>query len=568
MPDPTTEVTLDGPELEELGSVSAGFSVWDAVILFALVLLSMAVLGPLLLTGRTITGSDGLYAPDQLQYLAWIRQAGQHIVMGNGFDLLPDHRVFVHPGFLISGLAHRYLGFSLQVSYLAIWKPTAVLLLFFGFRAYSRRLLPDGWPTRSALIIALFAVMPWSALATALDASAQTRYTLDFISGEMWTGQTLLGYLMTGVAVGLLPIVLLGVERARGNSDRAWLVIACGFGAMAVTWLQPWQGAELLIVVGGVEVWRLWRDKVNLDLRLLWVLAAGTAPAAYYAWMGATDSTWKHYAEVNKAGAQPLWSWPLWTVVLSLAPLAIPAIAAYRGKAKSWQSVAVRIWPFAVAIAYLQPFGSFPYHAVQGLTLPLAVLAVQGFTTRRPSWAPKPRAWWVATALALLIVPGTVHKLNLARENVHSGNFQYYIAPGELKALNWLQADPRQGGVLTDGYGGSLVPPFAGRESYIGQFSLTPDYDRRVRIAGPLLAGQLSPTETQAFVAGSGATFIFQQCDRNGRPLPDLSAKLGSQLESVEVFGCSRVYVLKPTPLSSKLAPKLENPGAAATAPR
>ena len=54
MPDPTTEVTLDGPELEELGSVSAGFSVWDAVILFALVLLSMAVLGPLLLTGRTL----------------------------------------------------------------------------------------------------------------------------------------------------------------------------------------------------------------------------------------------------------------------------------------------------------------------------------------------------------------------------------------------------------------------------------------------------------------------------------------------------------------------------------
>ena len=38
------------------------------------------------------------------------------------------------------------------------------------------------------------------------------QYTFDFISGEMWTGQYLWGYLMTAIAVFTMPLVLLGIE--------------------------------------------------------------------------------------------------------------------------------------------------------------------------------------------------------------------------------------------------------------------------------------------------------------------------------------------------------------------
>jgi hypothetical protein len=436
---------------------------------------------------------------------------------------------------------HRWFGVPIQVA-LLMWKPIGVLLMFFGFRAYIRRLVPSGWPARIALFLGLFAVTPWSALAGRIGADSQTRYTLDFISGEMWTSQTLFGDPFTAVALGLMPIVLIGVSRFRNNGNPALLALLCG-GAAIVTWLQPWQGAELLMTILGVELWRKLRHGVPLNLLLAPVLAIGTAPAAYYAWMGATDSSWKHYAEVNRAGAQALWSWPLWAVAISLAPLLIPALLAYRGGAPSWQSCAVRIWPVTVAIAYLQPTGSFPYHAVQGLALPLSILAVEAFTTRKPSWLPRPRWWWVIPAVLAMSVPGTVHKVRLIRDSVRTSAFPYVIADGEQQALDWLSSEP-PGGVLTDFYGGVLVPGFSGQESYIGQFSLTPNFDARVRRTGELMSGALTPAEAQRFVLSTGARYVLQTCrGKDGKPAQpplELGAIVLRQLD----FGCARVYVI------------------------
>ncbi len=274
---------------EDLPAVKRGpLEVWEWLMLAGVALLSMAVLGPLLLKGRELSGSDGLFPPDQLQYLTWIRQAGAHWLIGNEYDFRADHRVFLHPGFLISGLVHRWTGASLQVSYLAVWKPVAVLVVFFGCRQYVRRLVPAGWPARVALFLALFTVMPWSALARQLGAGPQRMYTLDFISGEMWTGQTLLGYLMTAIAVYMVPLVLLGVERARGGGSRRLLALSA-LGALLIMWLQPWQGAELVIVIVAVELWRRFRHGVKPDFSLVWVCAAAALPAFYYLWLGVFD---------------------------------------------------------------------------------------------------------------------------------------------------------------------------------------------------------------------------------------------------------------------------------------
>ena len=82
----------------------------DRVELAALVALSglsLLVLAALLTKGRALTGADGLLASDQLQYFTWIRQAGEHVLVGNEYDLAPDDRVFLHPGFLVSGLVAR-----------------------------------------------------------------------------------------------------------------------------------------------------------------------------------------------------------------------------------------------------------------------------------------------------------------------------------------------------------------------------------------------------------------------------------------------------------------------------
>ena len=68
--------------------------------------------------------------------------------------------------------------------------------------------------------------------------------------------------------------------------------------------------------------------------------------------------------------------------MLTLAPLALPAALAYRERARDWQEVAVRVWPFAALVVYLLPVGTFPYHSFQGLAIPLSILAVQGVVSR------------------------------------------------------------------------------------------------------------------------------------------------------------------------------------------
>jgi len=546
---------------ETLAERRAGWpDVWEWAMFAGLVAMSMAVLGPLLFKGRQLTGSDGLFPPDQLQYLTWIRQASLHWLIGNEFDFRTDNRVFLHPGFLLSGLVHRWTGASLQVSYIGVWKPIAVLVSFFGCRQYIRRLVPNIWAARAALFSALFVVMPWSALFKQLGSAPQRMYTFDFISGEIWTGQMLLGYMMTAVAVYSMPFVLLGVERFRGGAGGASsyvLLAGCSLGAVVVMWLQPWQGAELLLIIAGVELWRRYRHKVAIDYRLIWLLAAGAVPAVYYAWMGATDPSWKLASVANQGGAQPLWSWPVWAIALTLAPLAIPAAFAFRGQVIGWQSNAVRIWPLAILVVYLQPFGTFPYHSVQGLMLPLSVLAAQGITTRWPEGAPRIRWWVVVPVLAVLTVPGTLHKLNLVRNNIHGVAYPYYVFGGEDQALRFLERSPLAGGVLTDTYGGLMVPPLAGRESYIGPFSWTPSWDVRANITGTFFAGKLGPKSAQKFVVGTGARFVFQEC--KGRVQAPLSLKedLGNLVESTHNFGCARVYVLKPHTRSNNVSGRI-----------
>ncbi len=514
---------------------------WLTLLLTAV--LSLTVLGPLLVTGHAITGGDGLFPPDQLQYLSWIRQAADHGLIGNRFDFAPDSRVFLHPAFLISGLAVRWLGLPIEYSNAALWKPVAVLVVFFGARQYSRRLLPHGWPARTSTFIAIFCLVPASSVLGLLGAGHVLRYNLDFITSEMWPGQQLLGYEVAACAIFLVPIALLVAERAR--TSKSWkLVGLTATCALLITWLQPWQGAELLLIIAGVELWRWWRAGDRPWLPFLVVFAAGSAPAIYYAVLERTDAFWKLYGEMNRANADPIWNWSWWAVLICLLPLGVPAVISLRGGIRDWQTSALRFWPLAVLVVYLQPTGTFPFHSVQGLSVPLAVMAVSAFTVNRPDWLPKPSVWWVVPAVAFLVVPGTWHRLSIARDNVSNRTFPYYFVGGERAALDSLADDPAVGSVLADRYAGLLVPGFAGRESYVGPRVLTPDFKSKATNMDLLLLRFMKPSQAQTFVRASGAKFLFEACGAWKGGAPEVSSLLGPLVASEQRFGCSKVYTL------------------------
>jgi hypothetical protein len=526
----------------------------DLVELTCLVLLcgvSVAVLLPLLTRGRPLSGADGLFPADQLQYFTWIREASNHVLIGNLFDLAPGERSFFHPGFLLTGVVHAVTGIGIPWVYLILWKPVTIALLFWGALRYIRRFLPAGGQRHTALVLALFAVMPTVAIVAWTGWGGRPRqYTFDFISGEMWTGQYLWGYLFTGIAVGLMPFVLLAVERWRDGRAGTRTLVLAALGASIVMFLQPWQGATLCGIVVGVEVWRRLRTGEPLRWGLLAIPLAAAPPAVYYWLLSHYDAAWKLAGESNAAGAQPEWSWPWWTIALTLLPLALPAALAYRLPARTWQDVALRLWPFAAAAVYLQPAGTFPYHSLQGIALPLSVLAVQGVVALRERRGFSLRPAWVVAALAVMTLPGFAHKLSVAADNVHMGADPYFIFPDEQKALRALENDPRAGGVLAPLYSGFLVPYTTGRETYVGALSWSPDWRSRRTKADALFEGRLVGAPALEFVRSTRARFLYADC----RKLADLTALLGPELERVDRYGCATVYVLRERPYMSQAA--------------
>lgn len=516
-----------------------GFDRIEWLLLGATALLSVAVLVPLLTKrDRVITGADGLLAADQLQYLTWIREASNHLLIGNLYDLAPGDRTFLHPVFAISG-GLVALGVALPVAYLLLWKPVAVGTLFLGAQRYARRFFADAPGARhTAIVLAIFGVMPASWIVAWSGWGGQPRqYSFDFISGEMFAGGWLWGYLPTAIAVGLLPLVLLGVERWREDTGRAvpWMTAA---GALLVCWLQPWQGAELGLILVAVEAWRWRRHGERPRAGLLVVLAAIALPAAYYFALSKLDPAWQLAGEANARGAMDAWRWPWWAMALTVLPLAAPALLALRLPAPTWQDQAVRVWPVAVLVVFLLPIGTFPYHSFQGLAIPLAILAIQG--TRSVWRSPSPVA--VVAILVVMTLPGIAHKLDVARNSVQSAGDPYWIFPGEQAAMNALEADPRPGGVLGATYAGYMLPAYTGRETYVGALSWSPDWEERQRPANDLVEGRLTGEQAREFVRSTNARFVFVDC----RPdLADLTETLGPLLQTVRRYGCATVYELR-----------------------
>jgi hypothetical protein len=469
-----------------------------------------------------------------MQYLTWIRDASHHIAVGNLYDLAPGPRSFVHPGVLISGLLHA-AGLGVAAAYLA-WKPFAVVTLFAGALALARRFLARRDDRRLAIVLALFFASPLAALVSwAGIGPDRVKFDVDFVTGELWPGTYLWGYLFTALAVGLLALGLLAYERGRAGGGRRWLALAAACGLFS-GWMQPWQGATFIAVIGVTELLCLRREPRMLAAArdLAGPVAAALAPLVYYLVLSRTDDSWELAAAVNDF---PRWAW--WVTLIGLAPLALPAAFAYRLPAPDFGALALRVWPVVGLVIFYQPAGTFPFHAFQGLSFPLSVLAVLALR----EWLGERRVP-VAGAIVVVLtfcVLGTVYRANELREAVNYGLQPFFLEPDERDALRDLESRPEPGGVLTPVYSGIVLPAYTGRESYIGAGSWTPNADRRREDAEDLFGGRMSTSEARALVRRSGARFLYSDC--HGRA--DIERIVRQFTYPPRRFGCAAVYTVR-----------------------
>jgi hypothetical protein len=511
-----------------------GLAPWETALLAAAAVWTFLPLAALVADaarkGRTLTGGDGPIPGDQLQYLAWVRDVRATGLASNLFDLRAGEQVFAHPMFTLSGWANG-VGVPIQLAYWA-WKPIAVVVLVGGAVIWVRRMLP-GRPgaQAAAATLALFAYSPLSALVLWGDlGSSPQRKDVATAAGELFAAGELWGYAQTAIAIGLMPAVILLTERATrplgpsgGVSTRA-LVAAAALLGLLVSWLHPWQGVALAFVLAGLAAWPGQPPRRRLAAVLPIVGLA--LPLAYYEGLSRFDAAWELAAAQNEVGRLDLW-----TVLLAVVPLAIPAAFGLRRPGGDVAERALLLWIGAALLSYAL-VSAFPPHALAGASFPLAVLAVRGFQRLR---APVPVA---VAALAVLALPGIAYQ---AREmsRAHSSPIQQlYLRGDEADALAFLRRDAPPGGVLAPVAIATSIPSQTGRPVWVGHPSWTPDYDRRRVAAEELFEGRLDPALARSLVRATGARLLVADC----RGRADLRPLLGPLVMSTRRFGCATVY--------------------------
>jgi hypothetical protein len=473
----------------------------------------------------TITGAESLFGVDQLQYLSWVRSQGEHGLAANGFDLRLGDHVFAHPMFALSALAWR-AGLSLPAT-LFLWAPVAAGVLFAGFRAYVNHAVEGERARVAALWLSLFFVTPAYALIGWPDWPGADDVAV--FAGELAPTGALWGYLPAVIAMGLMPLFLLGVERLLdpvAPRSRARQVGWTSAAGLLVSWLHPWQGETLLLVVAAVVVWgRAWRHLPGLAVPL----SATAAPLVYYAVLARADAAWD-IARLQTHPERP----SVVALVVTLAPFAL-ALAA---RARPWD-VRERIlyaWPAAALVVYFLPLqqGYF-LHALEAMSLPLAVLAVRGW--QRLRWP----AWAAVAALALCSVPGLVYSAHREREAILAPNQLFLLSPGEARALRHLEDAPGAGGVLASPRIAAAVPAQTGRRVWWGHPTWTEDFAARAAQVSELFDGRMDPERARRLVREAGARYVLADCTA----ARDLRPVLGGIVASRQRFGCATLYVLR-----------------------
>jgi hypothetical protein len=484
-----------------------------------------------------LIGADGVLGADQLQYLAWARSIAGHGLAADLFTLGRSAHVYLEPASgVVGGLLA--LGVPLLAGYLLV-KALATLLLALGALAWVRRLLP-GRPRAqvAAVALALFAVTPVTSLVNWTQlGSARFRFDVYLAGDELLSATKLWGYVPAALAIALFALCLLALERGLGAasatgaapSGRPGASVALAVAAaLGCTWLHPWQGITLaLVLVAIAAIRRTPRELPALGA----VLAAALLPLVLYAVLRHADPAWR-IAAANESGSRL----PVGVLALCVGPLLVGAGLGARRPGSELAEQALLLWIPAGLVTYLIN-GEFATHALEGLAFPSAVLAVRGAVRMRlPAAA-------AATAALLLTVPGLAYAARKFVRTARSGLVQYALPHDDAAALRWVHAAAPAGGVLAPTPFAAVIPSRTGRAVWVGHGDWSPDYRARARRADRLFEGRMGAPAARSFVRGTGARLLVADCAHSRSP----ARELGRLVAATHRFGCAEVIVLRPS---------------------
>ena len=351
-----------------------------------------------------------------------------------------------------------------------------------------------------------------------------------------------------------MPFAIEGLESILAGDARRSSVLRTSALGLLIAWLHPWQG-ETLIAVGAGLALLGWHDRRRREDRtprtrtgapgsrarpgpgrlhrpgVALACAATAAPIVYYAALSELDRSWR-VSEQASVGAARI-PWPV--LVTCIAPLALVLAIASQATRSDARLRPLLLWGLCcMATVGLSFTGQ--YHALDGLALPLGVLAVAAWPRRHERWRRL-----VSIACVLLALAPTAGYAVRSFARLHDSSLTQYTELERADVRAAAVAAGRAGGrpVLAPVALGTAIPALTGAVSWVGHPIWTPDHLARELAAERLFSGEAAPEEMHYFVLATGAAAIVEPCAFGGEIEAELS-RLGYRRLRV---GCARVFV-------------------------
>ena len=479
-------------------------------------------------TGLLINVEDGTYlsAIEQGRLGNWAYR--------NLFTIEPHDAAFIQGFYLFLGHAARWLGLSSA----GIWHLSLLVMNIIAFLTVFRFIaafLPTAGQRWTAYLLALFASgFDWFVLPPTWErAGALETLPLDPKMPEAHIFYSGLTYPHFMAAVALIPatflLVLLAFSHPAGSRKRWLLLLGAGICNLLLCVVYPYLILLIFLVLGLYFLLLLLQAR-----RLLWAELAGLALVflvplpllLYYAQVISRNPV----MQLWNAQAVTLSPYP-YHYLLAYLPLLIPALLSLpklgqypeqrrRGIQFLW------LWVIAVTVLLYTPINP-QRRFVEGLQIPLAVLASLGLSTVILPWMKQTRPvqailrsprYTVAglrrLGLAIFILGASLTHLYLYTGSIATLTiFQEYpmFRPAqEVAAMDWLgQRAGSEDRVLATYWTGSYLPNRALTISYVGHLYETIDFERRRAEAEQFFQPSTGDEWRREFLAANGIDYVF-----------------------------------------------------------
>lgn len=211
---------------------------------------------------------------------------------------------------------------------------------------------------------------------------------------------------------------------------------------------------------------------------------------------------------------------PLIHLALSLSPLLIFLPWTRRALRELPGARLMFLWVVVTFTMIYAPASLFPFarKMIEGIHLPLCILAALGASVLLDRIASSKKRQWIAGAVLLSLTLSPLQCLWWIKNNFEENNssrWKYAMPPvsvtqGEAGALRTLNAQQGDGAVLCLIFLGSFVPRAANKPVYMGHWAETLYFGKKLNTGLRFYRGEMSLEEARAFLQSNHIRWVVQ----------------------------------------------------------